>query len=140
VTPIVSTWRGSSLDHSTFSRISSTAVVEVEPAQLVAQESVEGCRVEIRLLFGGAPRRLQEVAEGVLEHGAEVVVRSVREHSRRAGERLERAAHALEAVHVTQVVAGVDHQIGLQPRQRPHPLALGALVGCEVQVGEVQDA
>src|SRR5690606_36805221 len=52
---------------------------------------------------------------------------------------LFRSAHALEAVHVTQVVAGVDHQVGFVDRERADEVLLHPLPRRHMHVAEVQD-
>ena len=112
-------------------------VVERGPADLVAQERVERCRVE-RVRVHAVVRRAREVLERVAWRGRPQIVRPVHEHPRRAGEGRERFAHGLESIRMPQVVSRVDHQVGAQPCQARDPLTPAALPRREVCVGDVQ--
>ena len=85
-----------------------------------------------------ALRALHQVAGGVLEGGAEVVVAAEDEQARDVQQRAERGQGGGDGAGVGEVVAGVDDEVGLQLRQRGHPALLAALAGRDVQVGHVQ--
>ena len=82
----------------------------------------------------------QQVTEGVDQAWRPVVVGAEDEHPGA----VEQGAQCLEDIRhglfVTEVVTGVDHQIGLQGIQGGHPRLLGVLAGDHVQIGDMQDA
>ena len=83
-------------------------------------------------------RRLEQVARGILGRRHVVVVAPHHECARPLEQRAERVEHGRHGLEVGQVVAGVDHEVGLETGERPYPVALALLVGREVQVGDVQ--
>ena len=86
------------------------------------------------------PRVWLEVAQWVLEDRPVVVVGSHREDAWKVQQRLERIDDDGNGVHVCEIVAGVDDQVGLQSGERTDPCSLVTLVRRQMQVGDVQNA
>jgi len=59
--------------------------------------------------------RSGQVPRRVLEARREVVVGAEHEHTRDGEQRLQRSQYGGDGLEVTEVVAGVDDQVGLQP-------------------------
>src|SRR5262245_45351194 len=82
---------------------------------------------------------LPEIACWVFQGRGVIVIRSEDECSRPIEQRPERVESDRNRVPVRDVVAGVEHEIRLQPRQVPYPRTLLRLPRGEVEVGDVQD-
>ena len=89
---------------------------------------------------GEVSRGPEEVAQRVSRGRLLVVVRSVDDEPGHVAERGEGRADTGQPVAVSQVVAGVDDEVGSQLRQACHPLLLAVLPRRHVSVGHVQDA
>ena len=83
---------------------------------------------------------LDQVAGGVAQLGAVVVVGAEDVRAGELHQRAERVQHLGDAFGVGEVVAGVDHEVGAQPGERLEPALLLALSADHVDVGDLQDA
>ena len=72
--------------------------------------------------------------------GRVVIIGTRNENARELQERPKRLDQGIDGLGVAQVVARVDHEVGLQVRQRLQPLGLLVLARDEVDVAQVQDA
>ncbi len=81
---------------------------------------------------------LQEVAGGVAQLGAVVVVGAEDVGAGEAHQRAERVERLGHALRVGEVVTGVDHEVGAQPGERLEPALLLALSADHVDVGDLE--
>ena len=79
-----------------------------------------------------------DIARGVLERRAEVVVAAEDEDPGQREQRVECREDGRDGAGVREVVAGVDDEVGLERGELRHPPLLRALTGGHVQVREVQ--
>lgn len=82
----------------------------------------------------------QQVPEGVDQSRCPVVIGAEDEHSGAVEQRLQGLEDIGHGPFITEVVAGVDHQVGFQGIQGGHPRLLGVLAGNHVQIGDVENA
>ena len=118
--------------------IVSAGVFEVGPATVAqtADQLLHGQagaeRAHLRVTLG-------EVARGVLEHRAEVVVRPEHEGTRPLEQGFHRPQQRRHRVDMGEVVTGVDDEVRVEVGQRAHPLDLLGLPRREVQVRDLED-
>ena len=114
------------------------AVGEVEPAGLDVG-TLEVGPGQLRLVDVPLAGVGQQVADRVAQGRHVVVVGAEHEDARPLQQRAERLGHDRHRLAVGQVVAGVDHEVGLEVGQPAQPLLLAQLARRHVDVGQVQD-
>ena len=118
----------------------------VEPAARVGQvgpaASLEGGAEVLPGQLGGVGVALavvgEEVPQRVAQRRCEVVVGAEDEHPGQVEQPAEALDQRADRVLVREVVAGVDHEVGLEVGERGQPAPLHPLVRRQVQVADVQ--